>query len=123
VDKTLKLLQLLHKNEGVHVSKTLACSALSNGQFEEWCIADEQTPDEVPQKALDWACGMGGADCTKIQRKKPCYYPNTLKDHASYAFNNYYQKFKKRGATCYFSAAAIITDLDPSKFHHLIHMV
>ncbi|KAK6932844.1 X8 domain [Dillenia turbinata] len=95
----------------------------SDGQFEEWCIADEQTPDEVLQKALDWACGMGGADCTKIQRNQPCYYPNTLKDHASYAFNDYYQKFKKRGATCYFSAAAIITDLDPShnscQFQHV----
>lgn len=86
-----------------------------DGQFEEWCIADEQTPDDELLKALNWACGKGGADCSKIQVNKPCFLPNTIRDHASYAFNNYYQKFKHIGATCYFNAAAMITDLDPSK--------
>lgn len=86
-----------------------------DGQFEEWCIADEQTPDDELLKALNWACGKGGADCSKIQVNKPCYLPNTIRDHASFAFNNYYQKFKHIGATCYFNAAAMITDLDPSK--------
>ena len=86
-----------------------------SGQFPEWCIADEQTPDEELQRALDWTCGMGGADCTKIQKDQPCYLPNTVKDHASFAFNNYYQKLKHKGASCYFNAAAITTDLDPSK--------
>lgn len=81
----------------------------------EWCIADGQTPDDELQMALDWACGKGGADCNKLQAKQPCYFPNTLRDHASYAFNDYYQKFKHQGATCYFHAAAMITDLDPSK--------
>ncbi|KAH7572661.1 hypothetical protein ACOSP7_015866 [Xanthoceras sorbifolium] len=88
----------------------------SDGQFEEWCIADEQTPDGELQMALDWACGKGGADCSKIEANQPCYFPNNLKDHASYAFNDYYQKFKHKGATCYFNSAAMITDLDPS--HH-----
>ncbi|KAK3218822.1 hypothetical protein Dsin_012792 [Dipteronia sinensis] len=88
----------------------------SDGQFEEWCIADEQTPDGELQMALDWACGKGGADCSKLKVNQPCYFPNTLKAHASYAFNDYYQKFKHKGATCYFNSAAMITDLDPS--HH-----
>lgn len=82
----------------------------------EWCIADEQTPDEELQRALDWACGKGGADCSKIQVNHPCYLPNTLRDHASYAFNSYYQKFKHKGASCYFNSAAITTDLDPSNY-------
>lgn len=86
-----------------------------DAQFEGWCIADEQTPDDELLKALDWACGKGGADCSNIQVNKPCYLPNTIRDHASYAFNNYYQKFKNKGATCYFNSAAMITDLDPSK--------
>lgn len=84
------------------------------GQFVEWCIADEQTPKEDLQVALDWACNKGGADCKQIQPNQPCYLPNTLINHASYAFNNYYQKFKHAGATCYFNSAAMITDLDPS---------
>ncbi|KAL6135138.1 hypothetical protein ACLB2K_067366 [Fragaria x ananassa] len=80
----------------------------------KWCIADEQTPDGELQAAIDWACGAGGADCSKIQINQPCFSPNTLKDHASYAFNNYYQKFKHKGASCYFKGAAMITELDPS---------
>ncbi|GMN36605.1 hypothetical protein TIFTF001_006146 [Ficus carica] len=88
----------------------------SGGQYymEEWCIADEQTPDEELQKALGWACQKGGADCSKIQAGQPCYLPNTLKDHASYAFNDYYQKYKHKGGSCYFNAAALVTALDPS---------
>ncbi|KAG4196208.1 hypothetical protein ERO13_A06G155100v2 [Gossypium hirsutum] len=93
---------------------SLLLQMTAGGGFREWWIADEQTPDEDLLKALDWACGKGGADCSKIQVNQPCYHPNTIKDHASYAFNNYYQKFKNKGATCYFNSAAIITDLDPS---------
>lgn len=89
---------------------------VSEGQFEEWCIADEQVPDDELQRALDWACGKGGADCRNIQVKKPCFYPNTIRDHAAFAFNNYYQKFKHKGASCYFNSAAMVTALDPSKF-------
>ncbi|KAJ4975868.1 hypothetical protein NE237_000974 [Protea cynaroides] len=91
----------------------------SDAQLEEWCIVDEQTPDKELQEALDWACGKGGADCSKIQPKQPCYLPNNMKDHASYAFNSYYQKFKNKGGTCYFNGAAMITQLDPS--HNSCH--
>ncbi|KAJ4832880.1 Histidine kinase 2 [Turnera subulata] len=86
----------------------------SDGQFEQWCVADEQTPDDELQMALDWACGKGGADCSQIQLNQSCYFPNTIRDHASYAFNNYFQKFKNKGGSCYFKGAAMITELDPS---------
>ncbi|KAG6719274.1 hypothetical protein I3843_04G184600 [Carya illinoinensis] len=86
----------------------------TDGEFEQWCIADEQAPDEELQVALDWACGKGGADCIKIQVNQPCYFPNTVRDHASYAFNDYFQKFKHKGGSCYFKGAALITELDPS---------
>ncbi|KAG0500675.1 hypothetical protein HPP92_000747 [Vanilla planifolia] len=88
----------------------------SDGAFadRQWCIADEQTPDNVLQNALDWACGPGGADCRMIQPNKPCYLPNNMRNHASYAFNSYWQKFKNKGGSCYFNGAAMVTNLNPS---------
>ncbi|CAA6657293.1 unnamed protein product [Spirodela intermedia] len=80
----------------------------------QWCVADEQTADEVLQAALDWACGKGGANCTMIQNRRPCFLPNTVRDHASYAFNSYWQNFKNKGGSCYFNAAAMVTESDPS---------
>nr|XP_012573336.1 glucan endo-1,3-beta-glucosidase 12-like [Cicer arietinum] len=86
------------------------------GDLPQWCVADSQAPDSAVQIALDWACSKkgGGADCTKIQKHEPCFHPNTVKAHASYAFNNYYQRFKHQGANCYFYGAGIPVTNDPS---------
>ncbi|KAI3910728.1 hypothetical protein MKW92_041312 [Papaver armeniacum] len=59
------------------------------------------------------------ANLAASKEKIPCYLQKTLKDHASYAFNNYYQKFKFHGASCNFGGAAIITKIDPSKISNL----
>lgn len=78
-----------------------------------WCIASSSASQTALQVALDYACGYG-ADCSAIQSSGSCYEPNTLRDHASYAFNDYYQKHP--GSTsCSFGGAAQITNTDPSK--------
>ncbi|XP_071715511.1 major pollen allergen Ole e 10-like [Rutidosis leptorrhynchoides] len=92
----------------------VVCPQTSKGEFEQWCIADSQATDAELQAAMDYTCGEGGADCSKIQENQSCYIPNTLKDHASFAFNSYYQKFKHIGASCYFHSAAMTTEKDPS---------
>ncbi|KAF3324081.1 glucan endo-1,3-beta-glucosidase 1-like protein [Carex littledalei] len=80
-----------------------------------WCVADGQQPVDILLKGLDWACGSGQIDCILIrQPNMACYQPNTVKDHASYAFNLYWQKFKKQGATCNFNGGAMLTEIDPS---------
>ncbi|XP_010542117.1 PREDICTED: glucan endo-1,3-beta-glucosidase 1-like isoform X2 [Tarenaya hassleriana] len=86
----------------------------SEAELEQWCVADEQTPDDELQAALDWACLKGGVDCSKIQQNQPCFLPNTVRDHAAFAFNSYYQRYKNKGGSCYFKGAAMITELDPS---------
>ncbi|CAN0897491.1 Glucan endo-1,3-beta-glucosidase 12 [Linum grandiflorum] len=86
----------------------------SDGEMEQWCIADEQTPDNELLSAITWACEKGRADCSKVQVNQPCFWPNTTIDHASYVFNNYFQQFKHTGGSCYFNGAGIVTDLDPS---------
>ncbi|KAF5738299.1 hypothetical protein HS088_TW13G01195 [Tripterygium wilfordii] len=78
-----------------------------------WCIASPNASPTALQVALDYACGYGGADCSAVQQGASCYDPNTLRDHASYAFNDYYQKHP--GSTsCVFGGTAQLTNTDPS---------
>lgn len=79
-----------------------------------WCVAKPTVPQVVMQEAMDYACGSG-ADCKEIQVNGPCYQPDTLLSHASFAFNNYFQNKKKSGGTCDFGGTAMLVTADPSK--------
>ncbi|MCH91387.1 glucan endo-13-beta-glucosidase 4-like, partial [Trifolium medium] len=65
------------------------------------------------QNGLSWACGQGGANCAPIQQGQRCYLPNNVKSHASYAYNDYYQKNQGVGGTCDFDGTAEISTQDP----------
>ncbi|KAG7598631.1 X8 domain [Arabidopsis suecica] len=80
----------------------------------QWCIAKANASPTSLQVALDYACGYGGADCGQIQQGAACYEPNTIRDHASFAFNSYYQKHPGSDS-CNFGGAAQLTSTDPSK--------
>jgi X8 domain len=79
-----------------------------------WCVARPDVAETVLQDALDYACGFGGADCAAIQFMGSCYNPNTVRAHASYAFNSYYQR-NPVPSSCDFSAAAMLVNVNPSK--------
>ncbi|KAK6932253.1 X8 domain [Dillenia turbinata] len=81
-----------------------------------WCIASPTASQTALQVALDYACGYGGADCSAIQPGASCYNPNTVSDHASYAFNDYYQK-NPIPTSCVFGGTAQLSYTDPSKMH------
>ncbi|KAK1575562.1 hypothetical protein Q3G72_025414 [Acer saccharum] len=78
-----------------------------------WCVAKPSVPDPIIQEAMNYACGSG-ADCDTIQSNGPCFDPNTLYAHASYAFNSYWQRTKVAGGTCSFGGTAMLVTVDPS---------
>ncbi|XP_057471815.1 PLASMODESMATA CALLOSE-BINDING PROTEIN 2-like isoform X1 [Actinidia eriantha] len=78
-----------------------------------WCVASPASSETALQVALDYACGYGGADCSALQAGASCYNPNTVRDHASYAFNDYYQK-NPVPTSCVFGGTAQLTYTDPT---------
>ncbi|KAG8089342.1 hypothetical protein GUJ93_ZPchr0011g27493 [Zizania palustris] len=78
-----------------------------------WCVAKAGIMETALQNALDYACGIGGADCSAIQPSGNCYFPNTLDAHASYAFNSYYQR-SPAPSSCDFGGVAVLVSVNPS---------
>ncbi|RCV40079.1 hypothetical protein SETIT_9G022700v2 [Setaria italica] len=83
------------------------------GAGQTWCVAKTGLTDLAMQDGIDYACGMGGADCSAIQPMGSCYNPNTLQAHASYAFNSYFQK-NPSPASCDFGGAGMLVNVNPS---------
>ncbi|XP_010542461.1 PREDICTED: glucan endo-1,3-beta-glucosidase 4-like [Tarenaya hassleriana] len=79
-----------------------------------FCVAKDDADPEKLQDGLNWACGRGQANCSAIQPGRPCYLPDNLKSHASFAYNDYYQKMKNAGGSCDFDGTATTTTRDPS---------
>ncbi|CAM0871035.1 unnamed protein product [Alopecurus aequalis] len=78
-----------------------------------WCVASMTANDVVLQAGINWACGAGGADCSPIQPGGSCAVPNTVRYHASYAFNSYYH-INPTPKSCDFGGIAFLTTTDPS---------
>ncbi|XP_004508681.1 uncharacterized protein [Cicer arietinum] len=77
-----------------------------------WCVCKDGA-EPILQKTLDYACGAG-ADCNPLHQNAPCFQPNTVKAHCSYAVNSYFQKKGQAPGTCDFSGTATVTASDPS---------
>ncbi|CAN6286298.1 unnamed protein product [Urochloa humidicola] len=78
-----------------------------------WCVAKTGLTDLELQNGIDYACGMGGADCSAIQPMGSCYNPNTIQAHASYAFNSYFQR-NPSPTSCDFGGAGMLVSANPS---------
>ncbi|KAJ7561228.1 hypothetical protein O6H91_03G019800 [Diphasiastrum complanatum] len=78
----------------------------------QWCVAKPAVETEAMKSALEYACSQ--SDCEAIQKEQACYYPVSLRSHASYAFNSYYQRYKHDGGTCDFAGTAVLVSTNPS---------
>ncbi|KAK7284457.1 hypothetical protein RJT34_19203 [Clitoria ternatea] len=80
---------------------------------QSWCVAKTGVPETSLQSALDYACGMPSVDCSQIQQGGSCYNPNSIQNHASFAFNSYYQK-NPSPTSCDFGGTATLVSTNPS---------
>lgn len=79
-----------------------------------FCVAKEGADKKMLQAALDWACGPGKVDCSPLLQGQPCYEPNNVAAHATYACNSYYQRMAKSPGSCDFKGVATVTTTNPS---------
>ncbi|XP_027348592.1 PLASMODESMATA CALLOSE-BINDING PROTEIN 2-like [Abrus precatorius] len=78
-----------------------------------WCVARSDASYSALSAGLNYACSHG-ANCRPIQPGGSCFNPNTIQNHASYAFDSYYQRMRKAPGSCNFGGAATIAVTDPS---------
>ncbi|KAM7263077.1 hypothetical protein ACFE04_000760 [Oxalis oulophora] len=79
-----------------------------------FCVAKDGVDQKLLQAGLDWACGPGKVDCKPMLQGQPCYEPDNVIAHSTYAFNAYYQQMSKSPGTCDFKGVAAVTTTDPS---------
>ncbi|KAK9280474.1 hypothetical protein L1049_014166 [Liquidambar formosana] len=94
----------------------------SDGSSNMWCVPKSDSSDEALQGNIDFVCSSG-VDCKPIQDGGPCFSPNTVFSHASYAMNAYYQAFGRNDFDCDFAHTGVLTSTDPSKFPHLLEQL
>ncbi|KAJ3681219.1 hypothetical protein LUZ60_015708 [Juncus effusus] len=80
-----------------------------------WCVTKRGRVNEtLIQNAVSYACEQASNICKAVQKGGKCFEPNSLKAHANWAFNSYWQQFRKIGGTCSFNGLAVLTTKDPS---------
>ncbi|KAL2642549.1 hypothetical protein R1flu_010136 [Riccia fluitans] len=89
-------------------------AVIGNSTNQTWCVAKNGAREADLQEALDYACGVGGANCSAIQPGGVCWMPDTVQAHASFAMNAYYQKEEDDIKTCGFAGVSVLTTMDPS---------
>ncbi|TQE11883.1 hypothetical protein C1H46_002517 [Malus baccata] len=78
-----------------------------------WCVPRSDASDAALQKNIDFVCSSG-VDCKPIQGGGPCFQPNTVKSHAAYVMNAYYQANGPQDSNCDFKHTGVVTTTDPS---------
>ncbi|MCO5567381.1 hypothetical protein L7F22_021071 [Adiantum nelumboides] len=80
-----------------------------------WCVANPSADGDALQGALNTICNDDQRYCKDFTQKgDSCYEPNTLVEHASYAFNMYWQEKKTSSGTCNFNGTAGLTSINHS---------
>lgn len=85
----------------------------------EWCVPKAGLTAAQLQANLNYACAHG-IDCKPIQSGGPCFQPDTLEAHATYAMNLYYHTAGQDPKNCDFSQTATLSSTSPSEFYLIL---
>ncbi|KAK4759096.1 hypothetical protein SAY87_020397 [Trapa incisa] len=75
------------------------------------------SPDSL-QRNIDYVCGLGWVNCGPIKEGGACFEPDTVRAHAAYAMNVYYQTSGKNNYDCDFEGTGSISNVDPSEVYY-----
>ncbi|XP_057953721.1 glucan endo-1,3-beta-glucosidase isoform X2 [Malania oleifera] len=93
-------------------SAPTAAAGPTSNQNQKWCVPKSDASEEEMQASIDYACA--NVDCGSIQDGGACFDPNTVRSHAAYAMNAYYQIFGHKEINCDFGNSGVLTPTDPS---------
>ncbi|XP_031486823.1 glucan endo-1,3-beta-glucosidase-like [Nymphaea colorata] len=79
----------------------------------KWCVPKADVDGGALQKNIDYVCSSG-VDCSPIQPGGACFQPSTVKSHAAYAMNAYFQSAGRHDFNCDFAGTGVMTATDPS---------
>jgi hypothetical protein len=79
----------------------------------KWCVAKAEASEAQLQANIDYVCS-NGADCKPIQAGGACFNPNSVRSHASFIMNAFYQSNGRHDFNCDFKSTGAITLSDPS---------
>nr|XP_043617955.1 glucan endo-1,3-beta-glucosidase-like [Erigeron canadensis] len=85
----------------------------SSGVGKRWCMPKPDATDVALQANIDYICS-NGIDCSPTQPTGPCFQPNTVRAHASFLMNSYYQAKGRHDFDCDFAHTGMIAFTDPS---------
>ncbi|KAJ7969276.1 Glucan endo-1,3-beta-glucosidase [Quillaja saponaria] len=106
---------VLKNKQALGPTSTYTASApiSSSNPTKKWCVTKRNASDEALQSKVDYVCSTG-VDCGPIKNGGSCFKPNTVRSHASYAMNAYYQAFGRHDSDCDFNHTGAVTFTDPS---------
>ncbi|XP_010435755.2 PREDICTED: glucan endo-1,3-beta-glucosidase-like [Camelina sativa] len=78
-----------------------------------WCVVTSTVTDAQLETNINFGCKLI-LDCRRILPGGSCYVPNTLKSHASFVMNSYYQSHDRTKEACSFNNTGRIVTRDPS---------
>lgn len=96
-----------------YVTPPTSPASMSPPNRKQWCLPKAGADPDALQRNIDYICGLG-LDCRPMQEDGACFLPNTVRAHAAYAMNAYYQAMGRNDYDCDFKETGAVTTVDPS---------